>query len=143
MEVINILSLRKCTLSSKAFFFLTYLQDGAQQPQDEIEQLAEYSANLYAKTPEEKAHHLEYYRNFYRSGGDASAAREGLKQQRTAQEEKMKSASSKLPDLGMVTVSGVEHKKYREFNVVHNDFLKLQCDSGFKNSIASNCVFFQ
>ena len=100
---------------NSSFFPLSLFQDSSgAQSEDEVEQLAEYSASLYAKTPEEKAHHLDYYRNFYRSGGDATAAREGLKQQRAAAEEKMKSASSKLPELGKVTVNGVEHKKYRK-----------------------------
>jgi RNA-binding protein 5/10 len=42
----------------------------ASQDQDEIEQMAEYSANLYAKTPEEKASYLLYYREYYQKQND-------------------------------------------------------------------------
>lgn len=38
---------------------------------DDIERMAEYSASLYAKTASEKAHYLEYYRNYYKNGGKA------------------------------------------------------------------------
>ena len=39
---------------------------GTNYSEAEIEQLAEYSASTYAKTPEEKAYYLQYYRDFYR-----------------------------------------------------------------------------
>jgi len=35
--------------------------------QAEIQQLAEYSAALYAKTPEEKESYLAYYLNYYKN----------------------------------------------------------------------------
>lgn len=41
------------------------------QPQrytlDDVAQLAEYSANLYAKTPAQKAHYLQYYTQYYQN----------------------------------------------------------------------------
>ncbi|XP_012258482.2 RNA-binding protein 5-like [Athalia rosae] len=41
------------------------------QPQrytlDDVNQLAEYSANMYAKTPAQKAHYLQYYTQYYQN----------------------------------------------------------------------------
>ncbi|XP_014603624.1 PREDICTED: RNA-binding protein 5-like isoform X2 [Polistes canadensis] len=34
---------------------------------DDVAQLAEYSANLYAKTPAQKAHYLQYYTQYYQN----------------------------------------------------------------------------
>lgn len=34
---------------------------------DDVTQLAEYSANLYAKTPAQKAHYLQYYTQYYQN----------------------------------------------------------------------------
>ena len=36
--------------------------------------MAEYSANLYAKSDEEKKAYVEYYRKYYSEGGDAAPA---------------------------------------------------------------------
>ena len=70
---------------------------------EEIERLAEYSAKMYAKTPEEKASYLEYYRNYYKNGGDATAAATQCDSQ-----------TKKKDDV--VVVEGVEYKKYRKHN---------------------------
>ena len=62
--------------------------------------MAEYSANLYAKSDEEKKSYVEYYRKYYSEGGDAAPALAALQ------------AKAKSPDLGMVTVNGIEYQKY-------------------------------
>merc|ERR1712209_243091 len=62
--------------------------------------MAEYSANLYAKSDEEKKAYVEYYRKYYSEGGDAAPALAALQ------------AKGKTPDLGLVTVNGVEYQKY-------------------------------
>jgi hypothetical protein len=36
--------------------------------------MAEYSANLYAKSDEERRSYIEYYKKYYREGGDAAPA---------------------------------------------------------------------
>ena len=69
--------------------------------------MAKSAAEMYGKTPEEKAHYLEYYRNYYKNGGDAAAP---------AADAKGKTESDK--DRGKVTVNGVEYKKYRKFAVI-------------------------
>jgi len=66
----------------------------------EIERMAEYSANLYAKTTEEKESYTEYYRKFYTDGGDASAAMAGLKELQSGV-------------TGKVVINGVEYNKYK------------------------------
>ncbi len=67
---------------------------------EEIERMAEYSASLYAKSPEEKASYLDYYRKYYREGG---------KQDGDNRPEKSKGGGDKV-----VVVDGVEYKKYRK-----------------------------
>merc|ERR1719239_179145 len=67
---------------------------------EELDKMAEYSANLYAKSDEEKKSFVEYYRKYYSDGGDAAPALAALQ------------AKAKSPDLGMVTVNGIEHQKY-------------------------------
>ena len=42
---------------------------GNQYSHDDIERMAEYSASMYAKSSSDKAHYLEYYRNYYKNGG--------------------------------------------------------------------------
>jgi len=71
-----------------------------QYTEAEVERMAEYSANLYAKTPEEKASYTEYYRKFYNEGGDGTAAMAGLKELQSGV-------------LGKVMVNGVEYNKYK------------------------------
>merc|ERR1719500_1284155 len=68
--------------------------------EEELDKMAEYSANLYAKTDEEKKSYVEYYRKYYSEGGDAAPALAALQ------------AKAKSPDLGMVTVNGIEYQKY-------------------------------
>jgi len=67
---------------------------------EELDKMAEYSANLYAKSDEEKKSFVEYYRKYYSDGGDAAPALAALQ------------AKAKSPDLGMVTVNGIEYQKY-------------------------------
>ncbi len=76
---------------------------------EEVERLAEYSAEMYAKTPEEKAHYLEYYRKYYREGGQVSgaAAAPGSGGGRARPD--------KASNGGTVTVDGVEYRKYRKW----------------------------
>ena len=64
----------------------------------EVERLAEYSASIYAKTAEEKTYYLDYYRNYYRNGGKTENA----------------TAPKQAANDTMVTVNGVEYKRYRE-----------------------------
>ncbi len=75
-----------------------------QHSEEEVERMAQYSAGLYAKTPEEKVSYLEYYRNYYRTGGQVSDAP-------GASGTNGKNPSS---DGDTVTVDGVSYKKYRK-----------------------------
>jgi len=68
--------------------------------EEELDKMAEYSANLYAKSDEEKKSYVDYYRKYYSEGGDAAPALAALQ------------AKAKSPDLGMVTVNGIEYQKY-------------------------------
>ena len=68
--------------------------------EEELDKMAEYSANLYAKSDEEKKSFVDYYRKYYSEGGDAAPALAALQ------------AKAKSPDLGMVTVNGIEYQKY-------------------------------
>ncbi len=63
---------------------------------EETESLAEYSASMYAKTPEEKAYYLDYYRNYYRNGGTSE------------------NAAPKPSSESAVIVNGIEYKRYRK-----------------------------
>ena len=72
--------------------------------------MSEYSASLYAKTPGEKAHYLEYYRNYYKNGGDPNAGQQQQQNSDTNKPDKK--------DLGKVTVNGVEYQKYRKFLMI-------------------------
>ena len=45
--------------------------------EEELQKMAEYSADMYAKTKEEKSYYLEYYKKLYRDGGDTSRGRGG------------------------------------------------------------------
>merc|ERR1711892_1045284 len=40
----------------------------------EIQKMAEYSADLYAKNDAERENYIEYYRKYYKEGGDAGPA---------------------------------------------------------------------
>ena len=84
---------------------------GGQYSPDEIEKMAEYSASLYAKNESEKAHYLEYYRNYYKNGGDPNAG-----QQQPQKTDKYNGNNSKKEDVdhGKVTVNGMEYQKYRK-----------------------------
>ena len=83
--------------------------------EDEIERLAEYSASLYAKTSEEKQSYLEYYRQYYRNGGKDNVNSDVNHSSTTKPtENKQKKEDKPTDDLGMVTVDGVEYKKYRK-----------------------------
>merc|ERR1719167_1031944 len=42
--------------------------------EDEIRKMAEFSADIYAKHPSERANYIEYYRKYYREGGDPTPA---------------------------------------------------------------------
>jgi len=66
----------------------------------EILKMAEYSANLYAKSDEERKTYIDYYKKYYREGGDTGPALAALQ------------ATSNSPDLGTVMVGGVEYKKF-------------------------------
>jgi len=78
--------------------------DSSIPSEQEIERLAEYSAGLYAKNKEEKANYIEYYKKFYREGGDCTAARAALKESNSSKPGKK--------GLGKVTVEGVEYQRY-------------------------------
>ena len=87
-----------------------------QYSQDEIEKMAEYSASLYAKNESEKAHYLEYYRNYYKNGGDPN----GGQQQNPQKIDKYNGNNSKkdqdIDHHGKVIVNGVEYQIYRKYN---------------------------
>ena len=53
--------------------------------EEELEKMAEYSAELYAKTSQEKTYYVDYYMKLYREGGDTSGAEVAL---RSTQSEK-------------------------------------------------------
>ena len=76
----------------------------AAMSEEEIEKMAKSAAEMYGKTAEEKAHYLDYYRNYYKNGGDASAG--------SASTGDGKKKTENAKDLGKVTVNGVEYKKY-------------------------------
>ena len=76
--------------------------------EEELEKMAEYSAELYAKTSQEKTYYVDYYMKLYREGGDTSGAEVAL---RSTQSEK-KSKKNSNP-LGTVTVDGVEYRRYK------------------------------
>lgn len=77
-----------------------------QYSHDDIEKMAEYSASLYAKTASEKAHYLEYYRNYYKNGGmDANAG--GKPSPSEPEVGKSKDTSN-----AKVLVGGIEYPRY-------------------------------
>ena len=80
-------------------------QQGGAMSDEAIEKMAKSAAEMYGKTAEEKAHYLEYYRDYYKNGGSAPDA---------AGDTKRKTESDK--DLGKATVNGVEYKKYRKLD---------------------------
>jgi len=79
---------------------------GTQYSHDDIERMAEYSASLYAKTPSDKAHYLEYYRNYYKNGGDPNA---GQRSSPTPSDSRGRHSQS---DKEKVMVNGVEYPRY-------------------------------
>jgi len=79
--------------------------------EEDIERLAEYSASTYAKNEAEKVAYLDYYRNFYREGGTIDGSSSSTN---SAGEQPSNGANADRGiDLGMVTVDGVEYKRYR------------------------------
>ena len=85
----------------------------SQYGHDDIERMAEYSASLYAKTASEKAHYLEYYRNYYKNGGGKEDLKEGSS-------ESSKPQTPVVPvkkDQGKVNVNGVEYPRYRKSKI--------------------------
>ena len=67
-------------------------------------------ASTYAKNEVEKAAYLDYYRTFYRDGGtiDGSSNSTNTKLHQPISS----SRNDKGDDLGIVTVDGVEYKRY-------------------------------
>merc|ERR1719187_1221324 len=80
-------------------------QHGKKFSDKDIQKMAEYSADLYAKNETERESYVEYYKKYYKEGGDAGAAVAALFGD--------KKSGKKSYDLGMVTVGGVEYKKYK------------------------------
>merc|ERR1712061_68980 len=79
--------------------------------EEDIERLAEYSASTYAKHEAEKFAYLDYYRNFYREGGTIDGSSSSTN---SAGEQPSNGANAERGiDLGMVTVDGIEYKRYR------------------------------
>lgn len=91
---------------------------GNQYSHDDIERMAEYSASMYAKSSSDKAHYLEYYRNYYKNGGDPNAGAKSAVGQRSSptpsEEERPPgaSAASTSSERGKVIVDGREYKRY-------------------------------
>merc|ERR1711899_492748 len=75
-----------------------------QYSHDDIERMAEYSASLYAKTPGDKAHYLEYYRNYYKNGGDPNA---GQRSSPTPSDSRGRQSQVGSSDKEKVMVNGV------------------------------------
>merc|ERR1711892_213586 len=73
----------------------------------EIQKMAEYSADLYAKNDAERENYIEYDRKYYKEGGDAGPAVSAL------YGDNNKKSGKKTAEMGMVTVGGVEYKKYK------------------------------
>ena len=74
----------------------------------ELQKMAEYSADLYAKNEDERTYYVEYYKKFYRDGGDTSAAEVALKEDALNKVSDKKAGKVR----GTVVVDGVEYKKY-------------------------------
>ena len=92
---------------------------GNQYSHDDIERMAEYSASMYAKSSSDKAHYLEYYRNYYKNGGDpnagAKSAAAGQRSSPTPSEDDRPpgaSASATSSEREKVTVNGREYPRY-------------------------------
>ena len=67
-------------------------------------------ASTYAKNEAEKVAYLDYYRNFYREGGTIDGSSSSTN---SAGEQPSNGANADRGiDLGMVTVDGVEYKRY-------------------------------
>ncbi|TRY70300.1 hypothetical protein TCAL_02457 [Tigriopus californicus] len=81
---------------------------GKQPSEAEIESMAEYSANMYAKDPTEKLYYLEYYRNYFRNVGDQGAVSSSSPS--VSSSVAVTSAANPLPNLGVIKVSGVDYK---------------------------------
>jgi len=89
-------------------------QHGKKFSDKDIQKMAEYSADLYAKNETERESYVEYYKKYYKEGGDAGAAVAALFGD--------KKSGKKSYDLGMVTVGGVEYKKYKTPDVSSYQF---------------------
>lgn len=74
--------------------------------ENEIGILAEYSANLYAKNEAERAQYVDYYKDYYRKGGDAGPALQALHREKDSPKPETDEK------LGTVTVNGEEYKVY-------------------------------
>ena len=91
---------------------------GNQYSHDDIERMAEYSASMYAKSSSDKAHYLEYYRNYYKNGGDPNAGAKSAARQRSSptpsEDERPPgaSAASTSPEREKVIVNGREYPRY-------------------------------
>jgi len=101
--------------------------------EEEIRKMAEFSADLYAKHPTERARFIEYYTTYYKEGGDPTPALKAIyggnnsaaggqqRKQPPAIAVAAAAAAAWTPspasnsvgiDLGNVTVAGVQYKKY-------------------------------
>jgi len=79
---------------------------------DEIMKMAEFSADLYAKHPAERASYVEYYCKYYREGGDPTPALKAIYGEKVVKSDETTAAAAVTVDLGKVVVDGVEYKKY-------------------------------
>ena len=77
--------------------------------EEELLKMAEYSANLYAKTDEERRYYTDYYKKFYAEGGDTSAAEVALSSNGAKVD---KRPVQQQEESSTVIVNGVEYKKY-------------------------------
>ena len=76
----------------------------------ELSVMAEYSAEMYAKTEEERRYYVEYYTKYYREGGDTTAAEVALAEDREGDSQAKEKKG--VSELGVVVVEGGEYKKY-------------------------------
>ena len=77
-------------------------------------------ASTYAKNENEKATYLEYYRNYYANGGTLDGSSNNRENANSTDAEKSgipTDMGDKRKDLGVVTVDGVEYKRYGKYSL--------------------------
>jgi len=99
--------------SSKAAAEELLVSKGPPYTPEEVEKLAVYSAAMYAKTDQENAYYLNYYRDYYAKAKEAPSHATASSPAAAAP----KATKEKAKKNAMVIVDGVEYKRYREHSV--------------------------